>query len=113
MGAPHVIKHGGIEERRHVHAGRPGVAAIFGHRNHVIMRADEIAARAVGIPAVSTRRMDRRVRAGMRTRFLYRSLLQRTAAISPAVRALLIEAGVPAERIEVIVDAVDFLMQGF
>jgi glycosyltransferase involved in cell wall biosynthesis len=66
-----------------------------------------LAARAAGIPAVSTRRMDRRVRAGMRTRFLYRALLQRTAAISPAVRDLLLKAGVPSDRVEVIVDAVD------
>lgn len=66
-----------------------------------------LAARAAGIPAVSSRRMDRRVRPGMRTRFLYRSLLQRTAAVSPAVRDLLLKAGVPAGRVEVIVDAVD------
>jgi glycosyltransferase involved in cell wall biosynthesis len=66
-----------------------------------------LAARWAGVAAVSTRRMDRPVRRGVRTRFLYGTLLQRTAAISPAVQARLVSAGVPAERVEVIVDAVD------
>lgn len=66
-----------------------------------------LAAWWAGVPAVSTRRMDRRVRAGRRTRLLYGSLLQRTAAISPAVRDRLVEGGVPPERVEIIADAVD------
>jgi glycosyltransferase involved in cell wall biosynthesis len=66
-----------------------------------------LAARSVGVPAVSTRRMDRRVRRGVRNRLLYRVLLRRTAAVSPAVRELLVEGGAPPERVEVIVDAVD------
>lgn len=66
-----------------------------------------LAAWWVGVSAVSTRRMDRRVRPGLRTRLLYRSLLRRTAAISPAVRDRLIAGGVPPQRVEVIADAVD------
>lgn len=66
-----------------------------------------MAARWAGVPAVSTRRMDRRVRPGLRTRLLYGVLLRRTAAISPAVRERLIAGGVAAEAVEVIVDAVD------
>lgn len=66
-----------------------------------------MAARWAGVPAVSTRRMDRRIRTGLRTRLLYGRLLRRTAAVSAAVRDRLLEGGVPAERVEVIVDAVD------
>src|SRR5204863_426174 len=40
-----------------------------------------IAALWVGVPALSTRRMDRTVARGLRTRWLYRRLLHRVAAI--------------------------------
>jgi glycosyltransferase involved in cell wall biosynthesis len=66
-----------------------------------------LAARWAGAPALSTRRMDRRVSPGLRTRWLYRRLLRRVAAISPAVARRLREAGVPPERIEMIWSAVD------
>jgi glycosyltransferase involved in cell wall biosynthesis len=66
-----------------------------------------IAARWAGVPALSTRRMDRRVSRGLRTRWLYRHLLRRVAAISPAVERHLREAGVPLERIRLIWSAVD------
>lgn len=65
------------------------------------------AARWIGAPALSTRRMDRRVSRGLRTRWLYRHLLRRVAAISPAVEQRLREAFVPAARIRVIWSAVD------
>lgn len=65
-----------------------------------------IAARLAGVPAVTTRRMDRPVRSGWRTRWIYRSLVQRAAAISPAVAQRLAEAGVGA-RATVIRSAVD------
>ncbi len=66
-----------------------------------------LAARESDIPALSTRRMDRRVKRGLRTRWLYGRLLRRVAAISPAVERRLREAGVPPERIRVIWSAVD------
>jgi glycosyltransferase involved in cell wall biosynthesis len=66
-----------------------------------------LAARGAGVPALSTRRMDRRVARGLRTRWLYRRLLARVAAISPAVARRLRDAGVPAERIRLIWSAVD------
>lgn len=66
-----------------------------------------LAARRIGIPAVSTRRMDRRVKPGLRTRWLYGSLLRRVAAISPAVEARLRAGGVPADRIRIIWSAID------
>ena len=66
-----------------------------------------LAARWAGVPALSTRRMDRVVSRGLRTRLLYRHLLQRVAAISPAVARRLRDAGVPPERIRTIWSAVD------
>jgi glycosyltransferase involved in cell wall biosynthesis len=66
-----------------------------------------LAAARAGIPALSTRRMDRRVKRGWRTRWLYRSLMRRVAAISPAVAKRLRDAGVPPDRIRLIWSAVD------
>jgi glycosyltransferase involved in cell wall biosynthesis len=66
-----------------------------------------VAARWARVPALSTRRMDRHVSHGLRTRWLYRRLLRRVAAISPAVARRLREAGVPPERISLIWSAVD------
>jgi glycosyltransferase involved in cell wall biosynthesis len=66
-----------------------------------------LAARRVGVPALSTRRMDRRVARGLRTRFLYGHLLRRVAAISPAVAQRLSDAGVDPARVRLIWSAVD------
>jgi glycosyltransferase involved in cell wall biosynthesis len=66
-----------------------------------------LAARWSDTPALSTRRMDRRVKRGLRTRWLYGNLLRRVAAISPAVERRLLDAGVAPERIRVIWSAVD------
>lgn len=65
-----------------------------------------LAAKRTGIPAISTRRMDRRVKRGWRTRRIY-GQLARVAAISPAVRQRLIDGGVPAEKVSVIWSSVD------
>jgi len=90
--------------RREIVAVRPDLVHLHTGRANWL---GGLAARWVGVAAVSTRRMDRRIRPGLRTRFLYRKLLQRTAAISPAVRGRLLQAGVPEDRVEVIVDAID------
>ncbi|MEW6074248.1 MAG: glycosyltransferase [Planctomycetota bacterium] len=66
-----------------------------------------LAARLAGVPALTTRRMDRPVRPGWRTRLVYRRLVRRAAAISPAVLARLRAGGVPAERLRLIPSAVD------
>ncbi len=66
-----------------------------------------IASRLAGIPAVTTRRMDRPVRRGIRTWLVYRHLVQGVAAISQAVADRLISGGVPPERIEIIHSSVD------
>jgi len=78
----------------HLHTGRAtwlgGLAAALGGR-----------------PAITTRRMDRRVRRGLRTRWIYRRLVRRAAAISPAVARALEDGGVPRERVVVIPSSVD------
>jgi glycosyltransferase involved in cell wall biosynthesis len=66
-----------------------------------------VAAASLGLPAVTTRRMDRAVRPGPRTRWLYRRGVRHAVAISESVRRRLIEGGVPAERTRVIESAVD------
>ncbi len=93
-----------VRLRREIAAARADVVHLHTGRANWL---GGLAARWAGVPAVSTRRMDRRVRPGLGTRLLYGTLLQRTAAISPAVRDLLIAGGVPADDVEVIVDAVD------
>ena len=65
------------------------------------------AARVAALPAVATRRMDRDVKRGWHTRLVYRHLTQAVAAISPAVADGLRRAGVPAERVRLIYEAVD------
>jgi len=66
-----------------------------------------IAAKRAGRPAVTTRRMDRRVGRGWRTRLLYGSLVESVVAISPAVRDCLVDGGVPGDKIRLVYDAVD------
>jgi glycosyltransferase involved in cell wall biosynthesis len=66
-----------------------------------------IAARLARLPAVSTRRMDRRVKRNWRTRLLYEHLVRRVVSISPAVSNCLAQGGVAAQRLSVIHDAVD------
>jgi len=66
-----------------------------------------LAARALGIPAIVTRRMDRAVRPGWRTRLVYQRCTRRTAAIAPAIVTQLVAGGVPRARIALIPSAVD------
>lgn len=66
-----------------------------------------IASRLAGIPSVTTRRMDRPVRRGVRSWFVYRHLVQGVAAISQAVADCLVSGGVPREKIEIIRSSVD------
>jgi glycosyltransferase involved in cell wall biosynthesis len=66
-----------------------------------------LAAWSLGLPAVTTRRMDRTVKRDVRTRFMYGRVVLRAVAISDAVRARLIEGGVPAEMIRLIPSSVD------
>ncbi|HYD47684.1 MAG TPA: glycosyltransferase family 4 protein, partial [Terriglobales bacterium] len=66
-----------------------------------------IAAWRSRIPAISTRRMDRRVKNNWRNRMVYGRFLQRVVAISPAVRDCLIAGGVASDHVVLIPEAVD------
>jgi glycosyltransferase involved in cell wall biosynthesis len=66
-----------------------------------------LAAWSLDLPALTTRRMDRRVKRGLRTRLLYGRIARRAVAISPAVRECLLEGGVEPERVRMIPSAVD------
>ncbi len=64
-----------------------------------------LAARLAGVPAITTRRMDRRVK--RRSRPVHKLLVRRTVAISPAVAERLVAAGVSPAQTRTIPSAVD------
>lgn len=66
-----------------------------------------MAAWLAGVPAITTRRMDRRVKRGWKTRLIYGRFVRCVAAISPGVRDGLRAAGIPDERIHLVPDAID------
>jgi glycosyltransferase involved in cell wall biosynthesis len=66
-----------------------------------------LAAWQLGLPALTTRRMDRGVKRNFRTRALYGSLVRRAVAISGAIEHQLLAGGVRASMIRVIPSAVD------
>lgn len=66
-----------------------------------------LAAKAAKRPAITTRRMDRRVARGWRTRLVYGRLTRKVAAISPAVVRSLIDGGVDPSRIELVPSTID------
>ena len=61
----------------------------------------------LGLPAITTRRMDRPIKRSIRTRILYRTCVQRAVAISHAVGRQLVAAGVPESMTRVVRSAVD------
>lgn len=65
------------------------------------------AARGLGLPVVSTRRMDRRVKPGWGTRKLYGELVDRVVAISGPIAEQLRAAGVAEDKLRVIYSSVD------
>lgn len=77
----------------HLHTGRAtwlgGLAAKLAHR-----------------PAITTRRMDRDVDRGWRTRWIYGSLAQRAVAVSHAVKGCLEDGGVDRAIIDCVPDAI-------
>jgi glycosyltransferase involved in cell wall biosynthesis len=66
-----------------------------------------LAARWAGLPAVTTRRQEKPLRASARTRFVYGTLVRRVVAISPAVERCLAEGGVERGRLRRIASSVD------
>ncbi len=66
-----------------------------------------IAARLAGVPAITTRRMDGRVRRHLLNRLVYGSLVRRAVGISPTVAQQLRAGGVAEDKIVVIPSTVD------
>jgi len=66
-----------------------------------------LAARRAGVPAIVTRRMDRLIGPGWRTRLIYETCSRRTAAIAPGIVEQLVAGGVPRDRVVLIPSAVD------
>jgi glycosyltransferase involved in cell wall biosynthesis len=89
---------------RHIRAAAPDLVHLHTGRAAWL---GGLAAWLAGRPAIVTRRMDRPVRAGWRTRLVYERLTRRTAAISPGVADRLIAGGVPPDRVTLIPSAVD------
>jgi len=66
-----------------------------------------LAAWRLGLPALATRRMDRAVRRGWHTRWLYAHALRAVVAISDGVAERLLAGGVPERAIRVVPSAVE------
>ena len=81
------------EIRRELQASAPDLVHLHTGRANWL---GGLAAWYLGLPALTTRRMDRAVKRDARTRFMYGRVVRRAVAISSAVRARLIEGGVPA-----------------
>lgn len=66
-----------------------------------------LAAKVARCPAITTRRMDRTVKRGWRTRLVYERLTRKVAAISPSVAKSLVDGGVDPARIEIVPSTID------
>jgi glycosyltransferase involved in cell wall biosynthesis len=95
---------GALRIRAYLRARRPDLVHLHTGRADWL---GGLAAWQLGLPAITTRRMDRRVSRGPRKRFLYRRVVRRAVAISPAVRERLIRGGVAEEMTRIIPSAVD------
>jgi glycosyltransferase involved in cell wall biosynthesis len=95
---------GALRIRAHLRACRPDLVHLHTGRADWL---GGLAAWQLGLPAITTRRMDRRVGRSPRKRFLYRRVVRRAVAISPAVRKRLIRGGVAPETTRIIPSAVD------
>ncbi len=89
---------------RHLRALRPDLVFLHTGRANWL---GGIACRRLGLPAITTRRMDRLVRRDVRTRWVYGSVVRRAVAISAAVRERLIAGGVEPAKIRLIRSAID------
>jgi len=93
-----------LRVRRTLRAAQPDLVHLHSGRANWL---GGLAAWSLGLPALTTRRMDREVRRGPRTRLLYGRIVRRAVAISPAVEACLLAGGVARSRVHVIRSAVD------
>jgi len=93
-----------IRLKRILTSGQPDLVHLHTGRANWI---GGLASRWAGFPALSTRRMDRKVKDNWRTRCIYSYLVLQTAAISPAVLTHLRRVGVPVERSRLIWSSID------
>ncbi len=91
------------------------IAIVHAHTSHA-HTLGALACRGTGVPLVVTRRVDFPLKRGWIARWKYCRAVARHAAVSEGVRQVMITGGVPAERIDVIHDGIDFArfpQQGF
>jgi glycosyltransferase involved in cell wall biosynthesis len=93
-----------LEIRRALLAAKPDLVHLHSGRANWL---GGLAAWSLDLPTLTTRRMDRRVKRGVRTQLLYGIIARRAVAISPAVRECLLAGGVAPELVRVIPSAVD------
>ncbi|MCE9615150.1 MAG: glycosyltransferase family 4 protein [Lentisphaerae bacterium] len=90
---------------RHRWRQRP-VDIVHLHSGHAIWLGS-MAARPLGIPIVATKRMDRAIRPGLKSRLIWNHWVTAAVGISPAVVEHLRAAGVPDSRRHLICSVVD------
>jgi glycosyltransferase involved in cell wall biosynthesis len=83
------------------------VSVVHAHTSHA-HSLGALACRGTGVPLVVTRRVDFPLKRGLIARWKYRSAVLRHAAVSDAVRRVLVAGGVDPQRVEVIHDGIDF-----
>ncbi|MDA0577521.1 MAG: glycosyltransferase family 4 protein [Verrucomicrobia bacterium] len=76
------------------------------HSGHAIWLG-AMAARPLGMPIVATKRMDRRIRPGLKSLLIWQRWVDAAVAISPAVAELFHAARVPTARIHTICSVLD------
>jgi glycosyltransferase involved in cell wall biosynthesis len=96
--------HSALRIRRVLAEARPDLVHLHSGRSNWL---GGLAAWSLSLPALTTRRMDREIPRGRRTRFLYQRVAQRAVAISPAVAQCQRDGGVPEERIPGIASSVE------
>lgn len=83
------------------------IAIVHAHTSHA-HSLGALACRGTGVPLVVTRRVDFPLKRGWIARWKYCRAVARHAAVSEGVRQVMIAGCVPAERIDVIHDGIDF-----
>lgn len=83
-----------------------GVNVVHAHAPHATAFA-AFCTRFSGLPAISTRRVDFHLKKSVLTRWKY-ARMSRVIAISDAIKEILIEDGIPPERIAVVRSGIDF-----
>ena len=83
------------------------ITIVHAHTSHA-HSLGALACRGTNVPLVVTRRVDFALKRGWISRWKYCRAVARHAAVSEGVRQVMMTGGVPAERIDVIHDGIDF-----